>query len=71
VTGVKGRFAADTVVSIQDEGGREIARGVTPLSSESILRVRGMKSREAAQALGRGARGEVIHRDQLVVLEGM
>lgn len=71
VTGVKGRFAADSVVSIQDEEGREIARGVTPLSSESILRVRGMMSREAAQALGRGARGEVIHRDQLVVLERM
>jgi glutamate 5-kinase len=70
VTAVNGRFAANSVVSIRDEAGREIARGVTPLSSESIVRVRGMKSREAAQTLGRGVRGEVIHRNLLVVSEG-
>lgn len=55
VKGIDGEFAAGVVVRICDQAGRELARGITRFSSAEL---NGPRS----------DRGEVIHRDDLVVL---
>lgn len=72
VTGVVGEFYAQQVVSIQDEAGVEIGRGLTHFSSEEIERVKGLKSEQIANRLGLNAderAEEIVHRDNLVVFE--
>lgn len=59
VTGIEGRFGEGTIVEVLSDG-ELIAKGLVAMSSEDILRVRGEHSSVAG--------GEVIHRDDLVVL---
>lgn len=59
VTGVEGRFPERTAVEVRFDG-ELIAKGLAAMSSEDIIRVRGEHSSVAG--------GEVIHRDDLVVL---
>lgn len=54
---VKGIFPAGALVSIADENEKEIARGLSNLSSEELL-----------TAIGKKGIGEVVHRDNLVIL---
>ncbi len=72
VTALRGEFLAQQVVSIQDEAGVEIGRGLTHFSSEEIERIKGLKSGEAAERLGLESSvrsEEIIHRDNLVIFE--
>ena len=62
VTGVKGEFQAGHAVEVTGPAGSIIAKGVTRLSSVEIRQVAGLRSDAAG--------GEVIHRDDLVVLIG-
>ena len=58
------------VVSIRDEEGREIARGLSNFSREDLERIWGMNSARIAEVLGvEAAFEEVVHRDNLVVVE--
>jgi glutamate 5-kinase len=59
VTGVEGRFGEGAAVEVTHDG-RLIAKGLVAMSAEEIGRVRGSHSSVAG--------GEVIHRDDLVVL---
>jgi glutamate 5-kinase len=63
VTEVKGTFDAGDTVDVTDDKGQVFARGLVRYSSDELTQARGRRSAEFA---GR----EVIHRDQLVVLEG-
>ena len=54
---VKGKFPAGALVSIEDEGEKEFARGLINLSSHELNDVIGKKDV-----------GEVVHRDNLVIL---
>jgi glutamate 5-kinase len=58
VTAVQGDFSTQQVVSIQDERGREIGRGLSGFSADELRRVQGV----------RGA-AEAVHRDNLVIFE--
>jgi glutamate 5-kinase len=71
VVAVNGRFEAGAFVAITDEARQELARGVCNYSSTELLRVRGMKSAEAARALGETKAREVVHRDHLVLAKEM
>lgn len=62
VTDVMGTFEAGDAVDVQDPGGKVFARGLVRYSSTELHAARGRSTVE----LGRG---EVIHRDQLVILE--
>jgi glutamate 5-kinase len=56
-------------VSIQDEDGREIARGLTNFPADELDRIRGMNSGRVHEVLGAEASfDEVVHRDNLVVV---
>jgi glutamate 5-kinase len=71
VTRVKGEFVRGDPVAILDPNGREIARGLVGLDREEADLVKGKNSKRAAEVLGLGARSELVHRDNMVVLMGL
>jgi glutamate 5-kinase len=69
VKGIKGTFAMGSVISIQDEEGHELARGLCNFSSEELSRIQGLNTKRIPEILGAEAVfDEVIHRDNLVVM---
>jgi glutamate 5-kinase len=64
VTGVSGDFDADEAVEIADPGGRVFAKGLVRADAAVIKDLAGRRSRD----LPEGVAGEVVHRDDLVVL---
>ncbi len=70
VTGTRGSFTMGSVVSIQDEAGREIARGLSNYSAVDLERIKGLTTQRIAELLGGEAEfQEVVHRDNLAVLD--
>ncbi|HSR54492.1 MAG TPA: glutamate 5-kinase [Acidobacteriota bacterium] len=69
IVSVEGHFKPGQVVSVQDQQGFEVGRGVTRLSSEQIERVKGLDSASARGLLGQDVRDETIHRDDLVIFQ--
>ncbi len=69
VKDVRGTFALGSVVSIQDEAGLELARGLCNFSSEELSKIRGLNTKRIPQVLGAEANfDEVVHRDNLVIV---
>jgi glutamate 5-kinase len=69
VKDAKGSFRMGSVVSIQSESGREIARGLINFSSDELLKIRGLNSKRIPEVLGvEAAFEEVVHRDNLVAI---
>jgi glutamate 5-kinase len=68
VLGVEGRFSAGDAVSVVDETGVELARGLADLSSDDLARVKGHTSARIATIAPELAGKEVIHRDRMVIL---
>ena len=52
-----------------DSTGKAIARGLTNYTSDELQRIRGLSSREIIEVLGHVPYEEVVHRDNLLVLE--
>jgi glutamate 5-kinase len=67
IVAAEGTFSKGDVVAIHDPAGVEIARGLTNYPSADIAKIRGLKSDQIAECLGRQPYDEVIHRDNLVV----
>ena len=69
VKSVKGAFDMGCVVSILDEEGREVARGLSNFSSDDLQKIRGLNTKKIAEVLGVEEHfHEVVHRDNLVVV---
>ena len=68
VKAVEGHFGKGDVVSICDEDGVEVARGLSNYSSEDAARLRGLQTEQIASLLGSVAYPELVHRDNLVVV---
>lgn len=68
VVGVEGRFQQGDVVRIIC-GGEEFARGLTNYSGEELEMIKGHHTSELESLLGYKGPEEVIHRDNLAVLE--
>jgi glutamate 5-kinase len=68
VRAVERRFEAGDVVSLVAEG-REFARGLSNYASDELEKIMGRKTSEIEGVLGRKAADEVVHRDNLAVLE--
>lgn len=62
-------FRAGDVVSLMDAGDREFARGLANYGRDEVEKIKGLKSHEIAAVLGSKPYDEVIHRDNLVILE--
>jgi glutamate 5-kinase len=68
VTDVKGDFDQGAVVSIINNEGKEIARGLTNYPATAVKQVQGRKTKEIEEILGYKDYDEVVHRDNLIVL---
>jgi len=66
---VTGLFQAGDAISLRDEEGREFARGVVNCGSAEAGRVLGRRTADIAAILGEAAFRELVHRDNLVILE--
>jgi len=64
-----GTFESGDSVTIQDCRGKNIARGLINYSSGDVLRIKGHRSSEITKILGIKDFEEVIHRDNLVILQ--
>jgi len=69
ITGCTGKFGAGETVSIQDEGGREFARGISYYSSAEINKIKGKQTVHIEDVLGYKYYDEVVHRDNLVLMD--
>ena len=70
VTAVEGEFDRGDAVIVLDAEGREVARGLSAYASADARAILGHKSREIERLLGYRGRDEMIHRDDLVLLQG-
>jgi glutamate 5-kinase len=68
VRDVTGSFKRGDAVAITDGDGRRIACGIANYSAEEITRIRGLRSDRIEATLGHHYGGEVVHRDNLVLL---
>jgi glutamate 5-kinase len=68
VVRVEGRFAAGDPISIADQAGAELARGLSDVSSADLERIKGLRSGDIAVTDPGLAGREVVHRDRLVIL---
>ena len=69
VQAVEGKFERGDAVAIATSDGRAIAHGLIAYSSDEAQIIKGVKSQEIEQKLGYQGREELIHRDNLVLLE--
>lgn len=67
VRAVSGNFARGDIVSIQNEAGQEIARGLSAYDSSEAAKITGKQSADIEAILGYIGRTEMIHRDDLVM----
>lgn len=69
IIGVEGHFSdTDTIILINTER-REIGRGLTNFSSAEMQLILGQPSTKYAEILGYSCADEVVHRDNLVLLQ--
>ncbi|KPL11060.1 hypothetical protein AMJ85_04750 [candidate division BRC1 bacterium SM23_51] len=69
ISQVVGDFRPGDVVDIVGPDGRAIACGLTNYSAPDVERIKGLRSNRIAAVLGHKPYDEVVHRDNLVILE--
>lgn len=69
VAEVQGEFERGDVVEVSGKNGVAIAKGLVNFTSEQCRQIRGMKTASIEKVLGQVDYPEVIHRDNLVMLE--
>jgi glutamate 5-kinase len=65
---VTGTFEAGDPISCLDPDGKEFAKGLVNCSSDTLMKIKGLKTAEIQQRIGPQEYEEVIHRDNLVIL---
>ena len=69
ITGVSGAFAAGDPVDLVDPEGRVVARGLVNYDAGELPALLGRSTRELARELGASYEREVVHRDDLTLLD--
>lgn len=69
ITDITGRFEQGDIVIVRDARGREIGRGLINYDSRECRKIMGRRSDEFEPLLGRRAYDEVVHRDNMVLLQ--
>ncbi|MDJ0789443.1 MAG: glutamate 5-kinase [Myxococcota bacterium] len=69
ITRVEGDFGVGDPIGCVDASGRELARGLTAYAASDVARILGHKARDIDRVLGFNNGAEVIHRDDLVLLD--
>ncbi|WP_455243774.1 glutamate 5-kinase [Petrachloros mirabilis] len=68
IVNVSGFFEAGDPVGCLDQNGKEFAKGLVNFSSDTLSKIKGLKTTEIQQRLGPQEYEEVIHRNNLVLL---
>lgn len=68
IAAVEGEFSAGDPVELRDTAGRPVARGLVNFDAKEIPQLLGRSTRELARELGPAYEREVVHRDDLVIL---
>jgi glutamate 5-kinase len=68
ITSVEGEFRAGELVVLEDKDGAAIGRGIVNYDHETIRRIMGMRTSDIRKLNGESVADEVIHRDNLVVI---
>jgi glutamate 5-kinase len=68
ITAVSGAFGIGDPVRCTDPDGNEVARGLVAYSAQDVARICGLSTRQIEAVLGFSNGGEVIHRDDLVLV---
>ena len=69
IADIEGAFERGDAVAVKSTDGQEIARGLCAYSSADASRIMGHKTDEIEGLLGYRGRGEMIHRDDLVITQ--
>jgi glutamate 5-kinase len=69
ITSVTGAFVAGDPVDLLDENGHTVARGLVNFDATELPGLLGRSTRDLARELGSAYEREVVHRDDLVVLD--
>ncbi|HIJ21419.1 MAG: glutamate 5-kinase [Gammaproteobacteria bacterium] len=69
IRSVEGRFQRGDLVSLKTEKGEEVARGLVNYSAEDIRKIAGQSSDRIEGLLGYVDEEEVVHRDNMVVIQ--
>ena len=69
VVAVDGHFDRGDLVAVEDQSGRLIGHGLSSYSVVDAAKIKGHKSREIETTLGYRGRDEMIHADNLVVID--
>ncbi|MFJ7073251.1 glutamate 5-kinase [Streptomyces sp. NPDC098781] len=69
IAAVEGEFSAGDPVELRDSAGRAVARGLVNFDAKEMPQLLGRSTRELARELGAEYEREVVHRDDLVILE--
>ncbi|MFG2617973.1 glutamate 5-kinase [Streptomyces sp. NPDC048507] len=70
IAGVGGEFVAGDPVELRSADGRAVARGLVNFDAKELPQLLGRSTRELARELGPAYEREVVHRDDLVLLQG-
>ena len=71
ISAVKGNFQRGEAVNINGATGALIGRGLSAYSADDVRCIKGYKSGEIERILGYRGRDAIIHRDDLVLEEGV
>ena len=66
---LEGRFGKQSIVSLKDQQGREIARGITSFDRDQLEKIKGKRSDAIREMFPDIRRTEIVHRDGLVLME--
>ena len=66
---VRGQFEKGSAVSVLNSEGELIARGLVNYTSSELMEIMGKNSEQIKQVLGYHGSDEVVHRDNLVLLQ--
>ncbi len=69
VKSVEGSFDRGDAVNIHDEGGKPLGVGICGYDSDSVRKIAGMKSSEIPAILGYSRGDELIHRDDMAMVD--
>ena len=69
VVAVDGQFDRGDLIAVEDQSGRVIGHGLSSYSAGDAAKIKGHKSREIETMLGYRGRDEMIHADNLVVID--
>lgn len=68
IASVEGEFSAGDPVELRNTAGRAVARGLVNFDAKEIPQLLGRSTKDLAQELGPAYEREVVHRDDLVVM---